>query len=243
MLRFHSRVFPNSISLERIREIVMKAVSFLPAFAIKQSPGACPRPVTTGKMVAGLAALPPANGAHSMRVTALLQEFSGVPWGVLRLRPSSESLQDRDLFQHRSMQRHRLARHLRPDPEGAFDKTQFAPDAGLELEGLGLPRQEGTHGLEALDPGAGRLHRLEAKGVGLNRRLSEPWSASKTLLRHFTCRWRQSKSPGIRSLTPSPGGGVGSRFLLASEPTESQARGFELQGMDQDHDAGMSATA
>ncbi|MDE0521448.1 MAG: hypothetical protein OXH79_05780 [Boseongicola sp.] len=37
--------------------------------------------------------------------------------------------------------------------------------------------------------------------------------------------------------------GGGSRFLLASEPTEPQARGFELQGMDQDRDAGMSATA
>ena len=51
MVRFHTYGFPNSILLECICEIAMKAVSFLQAYAIRQSLGACPRPGETGKIV------------------------------------------------------------------------------------------------------------------------------------------------------------------------------------------------
>ena len=56
------------------------------------------------------------------------------------------------------MQLHELAHHLWPDPEGPFDKTHFAPDAGLELESAGLLLPQGAHCLEALDRRTGRLH-------------------------------------------------------------------------------------
>ena len=89
---------------------------------------------------------------------ALLQEFAGVAGGLAWFRPSSRSLLDRDLFKLRSMPRHRLARHLRPDPEGTFDNAHFAPDPWLKLEGLGPLLPEGAHDPGALDRGAGGLH-------------------------------------------------------------------------------------
>lgn len=90
--------------------------------------------------------------------TVLLHKFTGVAGCVIWHRLSSKSLLDGNLFKFRSMQRHQLAHHLWPDPEGTFDKTHFAPDAGLKLEGAGLLLPECTHGLEALDRGSGRLH-------------------------------------------------------------------------------------
>ena len=70
----------------------------------------------------------------------------------------SKSLLNRDLFKFRSMRRRQLAHHFWHDPECTFDKTNFAPDAGLKLEGVGPLLADGAHFLEALDPGAGRLH-------------------------------------------------------------------------------------
>ncbi len=93
-----------------------------------------------------------------IRFRALLQKFAGVAGCVIWHRLSSKSLLDRDLFKFHSMQRHKLAHHLWPDPEGPFDKTHFAPDAGLELEGAGLLFLEGAQCLEALDRRTGRLH-------------------------------------------------------------------------------------
>ena len=95
---------------------------------------------------------------------ALLQKFAGAAEVAAWLRLSSKPLPDRDFLKLRSVQWHRLAHRLRPDAEGAFDKTRFAPDAGLELEGLGPLLPEGAHRLEALYRGAGRLHWLESKG-------------------------------------------------------------------------------
>ena len=77
---------------------------------------------------------------------------------MIRNRLSSNSLLDRDLFKFRSMQWHKLAHHLWLDPEGPFDKTHFAPDAGLELQGAGLLLPQGAQCLEALDRRTGRLH-------------------------------------------------------------------------------------
>ena len=93
-----------------------------------------------------------------------MQKFAGVAGGVVWLRLSSRSLLDRDLFQFSAMQGHQPAHHPRPGPEGAFDKTRSAPDAGLKPEGFGLFLLERAHCLEAPDRGAGRLHGLEAKG-------------------------------------------------------------------------------
>ena len=103
------------------------------------------------------------------------------------LRLSSRSLLDRDLFQFSTMQGHQPAHHLWPDPEGSFDKTHFAPDAGLKLEGPGCFFLSARIASKPLIVAQAVFIDLKP-GVGLIRRLSLPWSASTTLLRHFTFR-------------------------------------------------------
>ena len=52
--------------------------------------------------------------------------------------------------------------------------------------------------------------------------------------------WREYRPPGNHASLPGP---PGSRFLLASEPTELQARAFEPFGRDRDRDSCKSVTA
>ena len=58
--------------------------------------------------------------------------------------------------------RHNHGQRARSDPEGALNELRFADDAAFESERPSLALAPCPHHLEALDPGVGRLQRLES---------------------------------------------------------------------------------